>query len=264
MEALAIHDVRQIIRLLSDVAVLDADLPGKRRHLMNGLANLIEADMWAWVHLGDPTKSGTPMGYMFLEGGWQSDTQRLAFVQATTSSAALEFNNAMRVGCDVHRTRRRSDLLPDLGWNRAGCEFRRCLENGGIGDFMSSLYPLGNQTFSSMIFLRPLGRSPFSSRDVCIAHIVTEEIDWLHRDGTDVPAAKHVSALSARQRQVLVLLLSGDGIKQIAAKLSLSNFTVNDHLKNIYRRFGVASRGELVAQFLAGGPARQDAAKVDP
>jgi DNA-binding CsgD family transcriptional regulator len=54
---------------------------------------------------------------------------------------------------------------------------------------------------------------------------------------------------------VLFQLLSGDSVKEIAKKLSLSNYTVNDHLKRIYQRFGVNGRGELLAQFLAGGQA---------
>ena len=76
----------------------------------------------------------------------------------------------------------------------------------------------------------------------------------MHREGTDVPASQHVNELSLRQRQVLLQMLAGDSVKEIAKKLSLSAYTVNDHLKHIYRRFGVGTRGELLAQFLAGGP----------
>ena len=37
--------------------------------------------------------------------------------------------------------------------------------------------------------------------------------------------------------------------KEIAADLGLSLHTVNDHLKQIYRHFGVRSQVELVARF---------------
>src|SRR5262249_28788153 len=50
-----------------------------------------------------------------------------------------------------------------------------------------------------------------------------------------------------RARQVLGCLLEGDGDKQIAARLKLSKFTVNQYTKLIYRRFGVGSRPELLA-----------------
>jgi DNA-binding CsgD family transcriptional regulator len=254
MDYLPVEDVRGIVRLLGDVAILDTDLPGKRRFVMEGLAKLIQADMWVWVHFRDDAKDGLPVAFMFLEGGWQSESQRMKFAEGTISPAAEALNSAMRKGKDAHITRRRVDLLPDKEWFSSDLA-RFYFEPAGIGEHLSSLYPLGNNVFSSIAFLRRLGQPPFSPRDVCIAHVVTEEIDWLHRDGTNVPAAAHVNQLSTRQRQVLFQLLSGDSVKQIAKKLSLSNYTVNDHLKRIYQRFGVNGRGELLAQFLAGGQA---------
>jgi DNA-binding CsgD family transcriptional regulator len=253
MDSLPVDDVRGIVRLLGEVAALATDLPGKRRFLMIGLAKLIDADIWVWIHLKDQAKDGIPIGFMFLDGGWQNETQRMKYAEATISPAAESFNNAMRIGCDVHRTRRLVDLL----WDKqqpSSDSFLHCLNKIGISDSLSSLYPLGNKVFSSVGFLRGLGRPAFTARDVCIAHIVVGEIDWLHREGTDVPAAEHVNDLSLRQRQVLLQLLAGDSVKQIAGKLSISAYTVNDHIKNIYRHFAVNGRGELLAQFLAGGP----------
>jgi len=254
MDYLPVRDVRGIVRLLGDVAILETDLPGKRRCLMQGLAKLIQADTWVWLHFKDDAKDGLPVAFMFLEGGWQSEFQRMKFAEGTISPAAEAFNSAMREGCEAHITRRRVDLLPDKEWFSSDMA-RLHFEPAGIGEYLSSLYPLGDKVFSSIVFLRRLGQPPFSPRDVCIAHVVTEEIDWLHRQGTDVPAAEHVNELSTRQRQVLFQLLSGDSVKEIAKKLSLSNYTVNDHLKRIYQRFGVNGRGELLAQFLAGGQA---------
>jgi DNA-binding CsgD family transcriptional regulator len=48
-------------------------------------------------------------------------------------------------------------------------------------------------------------------------------------------------------------MLKGDSRKQIAAALGLSEHTVGDYLKQLYRHFGVSSRGELQAHFIAGG-----------
>jgi len=53
--------------------------------------------------------------------------------------------------------------------------------------------------------------------------------------------------LSPRHQQTLDLLLAGDAEKQIAGKLGLSRHTVHDYVKAVYRRFGVNSRGELLA-----------------
>jgi DNA-binding NarL/FixJ family response regulator len=54
-------------------------------------------------------------------------------------------------------------------------------------------------------------------------------------------------------RQTLRLLLAGDGEKQIAQKLRLSQHTIHVYVKALYRGFGVNSRGELMSHFVAAG-----------
>jgi DNA-binding CsgD family transcriptional regulator len=57
--------------------------------------------------------------------------------------------------------------------------------------------------------------------------------------------------LSDAQRRVLELLLRGRSEKEVAAKLNLSPHTVHNHVKEIHRRLGVNSRGELMALFVS-------------
>ena len=52
--------------------------------------------------------------------------------------------------------------------------------------------------------------------------------------------------LSNREREVMELLLEGKSNKQIALALSISERTVEFHLRNIYNKFQVNSRVELV------------------
>jgi len=56
--------------------------------------------------------------------------------------------------------------------------------------------------------------------------------------------------LSPRQKQTLELLLAGDSEKQLARKLAISQHTVHVHVKTIYKRLGVSSRGELLSRFV--------------
>lgn len=53
--------------------------------------------------------------------------------------------------------------------------------------------------------------------------------------------------LTARQRDVLGLLLLGRSMIQVARALDISEHTANDHRKAIYQRVGVSSRSELAA-----------------
>jgi DNA-binding CsgD family transcriptional regulator len=60
-----------------------------------------------------------------------------------------------------------------------------------------------------------------------------------------------LNLLSVRERQTLDRLLAGDQEKEIAKHLGLSPNTVHIYVKGVYRKFGVVSRGELLARFIA-------------
>jgi DNA-binding NarL/FixJ family response regulator len=56
--------------------------------------------------------------------------------------------------------------------------------------------------------------------------------------------------LPPRLQQTLKSLLAGDSEKQVAKKLGLSRHTVHVYVKSLYKRFGVCSRGELLARWV--------------
>ncbi|HJV99759.1 MAG TPA: helix-turn-helix transcriptional regulator [Arthrobacter sp.] len=55
---------------------------------------------------------------------------------------------------------------------------------------------------------------------------------------------------TARERDVCLEVLSGNATADIAAHLFISPHTVHDHLKALFGKVGVGSRGELVAKLL--------------
>src|SRR5689334_422623 len=58
------------------------------------------------------------------------------------------------------------------------------------------------------------------------------------------------SKLSSREKEVLQLLLQGKSNKMIALSLGISISTVEFHLRNIYTKFQVSSRMELVLKLV--------------
>jgi DNA-binding CsgD family transcriptional regulator len=70
----------------------------------------------------------------------------------------------------------------------------------------------------------------------------------MQESGTD---AVDLGPLTRRERQVLELVAQGLATKRIAAVLDISAWTVSDHLKAIFAKTGVASRGELMANVIA-------------
>ena len=60
-------------------------------------------------------------------------------------------------------------------------------------------------------------------------------------------------ALTAREREVLQLVVKGYSYKELADSLSLSIHTVTSHIQHIYRKLAVRSRGEAVFEALQLG-----------
>ncbi|XVU28864.1 helix-turn-helix transcriptional regulator [Actinoplanes sp. CA-054009] len=62
------------------------------------------------------------------------------------------------------------------------------------------------------------------------------------------PLIAEAYGLSARERLVTELVARGRSTNEIAARLHLSAYTIQDHLKSIFAKCDVASRGDLVAR----------------
>lgn len=74
------------------------------------------------------------------------------------------------------------------------------------------------------------------------------------------PALGQRYGLTLREREVLLLAAHGDSTKRIAAHLSLSPYTVQDHLDNACEKVGVRGRKALLAKMFFDGYATQPAA----
>lgn len=57
-------------------------------------------------------------------------------------------------------------------------------------------------------------------------------------------------ALSPREKEILRLLLAGESAKSMGRELQISPGTAQSHIKNIYLKLGVSSRGELFGRFV--------------
>lgn len=85
-------------------------------------------------------------------------------------------------------------------------------------------------------------------------HELIEALRQVHRGESYLPSTvndvlatrKPENALSARERDVLMLLSAGKCNKEIAATLSIAEITVKCHLSQIYRRLGVTDRTQAI------------------
>jgi DNA-binding CsgD family transcriptional regulator len=71
---------------------------------------------------------------------------------------------------------------------------------------------------------------------------------------TEVKAVEQIDrleglGLTAREREVFILLMRGLLLKQIAVHLRVSYSTVNFHTNNLYRKLDVRGRSEMAAKY---------------
>ena len=85
------------------------------------------------------------------------------------------------------------------------------------------------------------GGSPMSS------YIARKVVQWFQKKPSAVRNAPE--ELSAREREILRLLARGFAYKEMAEALGISIGTINTHIRRIYQKLHVSSRGEAVALF---------------
>src|SRR5262245_48996994 len=101
-------------------------------------------------------------------------------------------------------------------------------------------------------------RTPLGEKRLTISTIVVkdeQETSILHplREAAPPPPApaagrEREPELTPRQREILLFLTDGLLVKQIAARLSLSETTVRNHIRGILRELGAHSQLEAVAR----------------
>lgn len=60
----------------------------------------------------------------------------------------------------------------------------------------------------------------------------------------------YTHTLTTREQLILVQLVSGASVREIAERIDRSPHTVHDHVKSLHRKLNASSRGELVSRYL--------------
>jgi DNA-binding CsgD family transcriptional regulator len=104
-------------------------------------------------------------------------------------------------------------------------------------------------------FHRGLDQPPFEARDKAIVSHALRGIRWFYRQQMLAEGVGMASEpLTPTESQVLQGLLRGVSERKIAEENGQSPHTTHDHVKRIYRKYGVTSRSALMALWLG----RQD------
>jgi DNA-binding CsgD family transcriptional regulator len=246
-------EVRKVVRLVGAVADMDGSRSAKRRALMTGLSDMINADAWAWIINRAADDHNNPAVAYFQHGGYSDERiVQYARIMQDRENTPVEYKvlNQLRL-TNTRFTRRWDQLVTPEEWY--GPRNRPILDALGFEHVLYCVKVLDDSgLFSGITLKRRAGRPNFTPLEQRIAHIVTGEIDWLHGDENLNSVTREVSPLPPSQRTVLMLLMEGKNKPTIALELGCSYNTVKDHVKAIYAHFKVHSTAELFHHFQAG------------
>lgn len=257
--ALRLRDLRAIYEIAHECRDRGDDPAGWRRHFVARLAGLTGAGLaLGGEMLGCP--AGDPRDGGVADWGWENGFDRgvwlaaMATMEEDATRYQLLLRCAARLRGEAAVTATRPDLLPDREWDSS---FDRALVRSLGADhtlwsFSSLPRPVRGEV-SGVILYRPLGEKNFGPRVVRLAqeaHALIAPLigRLLARFGEPSP-----SELPPRIREVLRCLLEGDSDKQVAARLGISKYTVNQYVKAVFGHFGVTTRAELLARWVRRG-----------
>jgi DNA-binding CsgD family transcriptional regulator len=131
----------------------------------------------------------------------------------------------------------------------------------GYIDTMTSSWAASDDRAISMSIHRLADAPPFSEDDQALMSLILRAVaPFVDREIFNRPDALAGHDLTLRQREVLMLLLSGNSEKGIAKQIHRSVHTVHSFVKQLYSIFDVSSRGELMAMFVDRAVVREAAA----
>lgn len=241
MEATSVDLVDRAFRLVGEVSELPRASAAQREHFLTSAASLIGAQVGIWVRV-----RRTRQGYFALDEaldvGFEGEAERAAF---------QDYFRAQRAHPDptlapISRLRQpifactRRELVRDREWY--GSEHvQRVRRAAGVDDCIVA----GHLTLAqsdAVSFHRPWGERPFTEAEGALIAVLFREVLRLVQPPRQLPP---------QLGRVLDGLARGLSEKEVAAELGLSPHTVHGYVKELHRRFGARSRGELLAKVLA-------------
>lgn len=194
----------------------------------------LETDKWRYTDL--------------LSVGWSSPRHRERFHAAFKAPAGENPLHPLLLSAESSKSLSRGAVISEADWRETGFH-KTILAPVGLFDCLYSRVPLSNNRSSLLALFRAQNDpNPFSRRECVGVHSLHEEVALLGVRQSQSSGSP--DWLSPRLHQTLQLLLNGAGEKQVAHSLGLSQHTVHCHIRNLYRRFKVNSRAELLSRFV--------------
>ena len=243
---------------LANVPVSEVD-QGLRR-LMERSCDMIGADDAFWIAASYQPGSTHPLATMF--DGWLPiqihslhDNDRRRTLRELAMKRIMEgqidpYTQTLISQAGNDRALLREDVIP-AGQAKSHWLYEEFFSTGLLNDRMVGASSLTDQTETYLGFDRFHSNIPFSRRDRDLMRFICIGLKWfftgLHRSYGLIDASE---PLTAREREVLLQVLTDKGEKIIAAEMGISPKTLHHHITTLYRKFSVNSRAALMALWL--------------
>jgi DNA-binding NarL/FixJ family response regulator len=211
-------------------------------HMLRRLADLIPASNAGWIAATRVDSGGATDDPLY---GWRPQTMKLLRTEPAPKprgrpAAALVDHCASdwtAIAAMQHAGNHRAFRL------RAAAAQRR--------DALYTFIPMDESTEAVISLLRDSGQPRFSNSDEALAEYALRSLKWFQRRVLLGHGLMFASApLTRMERRVLQALLEGAAEKVVASRLRMSYSSTHDHVANIYKKFGINSRAELMALWL--------------
>lgn len=248
---LPMDDIRAAFRLIGECRELGRERDEWRRHMLDGLCRLVGAQVGMHLQFD---RFGTSAERLVdpLAAGFMDDADRARWVRYQRENDyrrdlfRLRFYDGFT---GALRTRSLASVVDGREWYGSR-DFNEYVGACGLDDRITSSLRLPQHPswrVQSIGLLRARSDGKYKARDVGLIHLFHEELAPLvGRQLALSDTDDGREPLPPRLQQVLACLLQGDSEKQAAARLGLSQHTVNRHVQRLYRRYGVRSRSELM------------------
>lgn len=250
MQSVRYEQARSLVKLVREAS---EEVPAARaHHLVVGVRRIVGAATAGCVLDVDFTPTGRGVSSPVALDGWDEAALQSFAIVATNGSMfhpavhALMKRTQRTPGAIVTATRDR--LVDDRVWYGSpfveGYLARSCLDHG----LFSSLRGDSPRVAQGLGLYREKNDKPFDDHDralVQLFHVECARMLRVHNDNVDeLPYPR----MPPRERIALLHLLEGLADKEIADRMGISRFTVNQYTKSLYRRFAVHSRAELITK----------------
>jgi len=248
------RDVRSLLRLAAELSELPRDTVTRSTHMLGGLCRIVGARWGVYVASEGILPNGQAKVFFF------SNTEMDTSEQLVLGEFLLSGEPCDPLSPKMHAqiadapvgplTQTREQVIDDAAWY--GSDHFNVVRRGcRVDDVINTKLHLPDRrtVVQSFGIHRELHDKRFGERERLLVEIFHQEVGSVMVEQL-THLTPNTSSLPPRLKQVLAGLLQGRSEKQLALALALSQHTVHDYAKALYRRFGVNGRTELLALWI--------------